>query len=156
MIARKTYGNNRIMRSMILLVSAASLILTSAGWRTDFDKAKSDAKKEHKLILLTFSGSDWCLPCIRMEEDVFSKETFTHFADANLEMVNADFPRTHKLSNTLTKQNDALAEQYDKEGDFPYTVLLDADGQVLKTWNGYKGEKPETLVQQIKPYVGTN
>ena len=72
-------------------------------------------------------------------------------------MVNVDFPRLkkNKLSRELAKQNEALSEVYNKEGHFPYTVLLDADGKVLKEWDGYKGEKPETLIQQIRSYVGT-
>jgi thioredoxin-related protein len=147
------------MRMMMLLVLAGlSTILMSSGWRTDFDRAKTDAKREHKLILLKFSGSDWCLPCMKMEANVFSKDTFSHFAAANLELVNVDFPRMkkHKLEHTLEQQNETLAEQYNKDGRFPYTVLIDADGRVLKVWDGYKGEKSETIIQQIRSYVGTN
>lgn len=143
---------------MVLLVAGISLLVTLSSWRTDFDKAKADAKREHKLILLKFSGSDWCLSCIKMEKEVFSKESFVRFAADNLELVNADFPhlKKHKLDNILAMQNEALAEQYNKDGRFPYTVLLDAEGRVLQAWNGYNGEKPETLIQQIKSYAGTH
>jgi len=132
-----------------------SVFLMSSGWRTDFQKAKEEARSENKLILLKFSGSDWCLPCIRMEKDVFSKDEFAQFADKSLEMVNADFPRLkkHELDKAVSKQNDALAEQYNKAGHFPYTLLLDADGKVLKVWDGYNGEKPEDLIRQIKIYA---
>ena len=73
-------------------------------------------------------------------------------------MVTADFPRLkkHQLTDDVARQNDALADRYNKEGLFPYTVLLDADGKVLEEWNGYNGEKPGTMIQQIKSYVGTN
>jgi thioredoxin-related protein len=151
-------GENLFTRAVSLLVlTGLSVMLMSSGWRTDFDRAKMDAKRAHKLILLKFSGSDWCVPCIKMEDKVFSSESFTHFAAANLEMVCADFPRMkkHKLEASLREQNETLAEQYNKSGSFPYTVLLDADGRVLKTWDGYNGEKPETLIQQIKSYAGT-
>jgi len=129
-----------------------ALALMSLSWRTDFDKAVSDAKVQHKLVLLKFSGSDWCLPCIRMEKEVFNTDTFSHFAQDHLCMVNADFPRLskHKLDKELTKQNERLAERYNKEGHFPLTLLLDADGKVLKTWDGYSGAKPEEVIQQIK------
>jgi thioredoxin-related protein len=132
-----------------------SLMLMSAGWRTDFDRAKADAKEKNRLILLTFTGSDWCVPCIRMEKEVFSKDTFTRYATCNLETVNADFPRLKKNDpgKAIYAQNKVLAEQYDKEGHFPFTVLLTADGKVLKTWDGYKGEKPEDLIGQIKSYA---
>jgi thioredoxin-related protein len=138
-----------------VITIALSFLIMSFGWRTDFEKAKSDARADHKLILLKFSGSDWCLPCIRMEKEVFSKDTFTRFAARSLEMVNADFPRLkkHEVSKDVAKQNDALAAQYDKEGHFPFVLLLDADGRVLKTWDGYQGQKPETLISQIEIYV---
>lgn len=130
---------------------------TSATWRSNFEQAKSEAKKDHKLILLKFSGSDWCVPCIRMEKDVFNADTFTQFAEDKLVMVNADFPRKKSgLDKAIIKQNEALAEQYDKEGHFPYTVLLDADGKVLKVWDGYKGDKPEEFIDQIQAYATTH
>lgn len=140
----------------IIALLVLPLFLMSAGiWRNDFDKAKADAKAQHKLILLKFSGSDWCIPCIRMEKDIFTQDTFQHFAQGNLIMVNADFPRLakNKLDKAVLKQNDMLAEKYNKEGHFPYTVLLDPDGKVLKVWDGYTGMKPEDLMQQIKPNV---
>lgn len=142
------------LRSLIALL-LLPLLTSAGGWRTDFDKAKIDAKKQHKLILLTFSGSDWCVPCIRMEKEVFGTDTFQHFSDQSLIAVNADFPRLarNKLSKVLTDQNEKLAEQYNKEGRFPYTVLLDPDGKVLKVWNGYKGMQPEELIAQLKPNV---
>lgn len=136
----------------VLLAAGLSLSLMSFTWQTDFEKAKAKAKSEHKLILLKFSGSDWCLPCIRMEKEVFSNQSFSQFSDKNLEMVNADFPRLskHKLDKSVSKQNEALAERYNKDGHFPLTLLLDADGKVLKVWDGYQGQKPEDLIGEIK------
>ena len=129
-----------------------AILLMSAGWRTDFDKAVTDARRDHKLVLLKFSGSDWCLPCIRMEKDVFSNDSFSHFAAGNLVMVNADFPRLskNKLSGDLVKQNESLAERYNKAGHFPLTLLINADGKVVKAWEGYTGTKPEEFIRQIK------
>lgn len=128
----------------------------SAGWGADFDRAKSDARREHKLILLRFTGSDWCVPCIKMDNEVFSKSSFSVYAEKHLELVDADFPREkkHMPANEIARQNEALAEQYNKEGHFPYTLLLDAEGKVLKIWDGYNGEKPEAMVEQIKLYAG--
>ena len=129
-----------------------AILMMSAGWRTDFDKAMADAKRDHKLVLLKFSGSDWCLPCIRMEKEVFTNDSFSHFAADNLVMVNADFPRLskNKLDNILLKQNEGLAERYDKAGHFPLTLLIDENGKVLKSWVGYTGAKPEEFIRLIK------
>lgn len=138
------------MKLLSLIVPA--MFLMSFSWRTDFSKAKDDAANQHKLILLKFSGSDWCVPCIRMEKNIFSKDAFAQYADSNLVMINADFPRLKKNqpSKDVVKQNEALAEQYDKEGSFPLTVLLSPDGKVLKRWEGDPAVSPEEFVTQIK------
>jgi thioredoxin-related protein len=129
-----------------------ALIMMSAGWRTDFDKALADARREHKLVMLKFSGSDWCLPCIRMEKDVFTNDSFSHFAADNLVMVNADFPRLskNKLEKAVLKQNESLAERYNKAGHFPLTLLIDGNGKVIKVWEGYTGTRPQEFIKQIK------
>lgn len=144
----------RKLRFVISLLVLPLFLMSAGTWRTDFEQARADAKRQHKLILLKFSGSDWCIPCIRMEKEVFATDTFQHFASESLIMVNADFPRSpDKMDKALLKQNEKLAEQYNKEGHFPYTVLLDPDGKVLKTWDGYKDMKPEALIAQLKPNV---
>jgi len=123
----------------------------AASWGTDFQKAKLEASANYKLILLKFSGSDWCIPCIQMEKEIFATDTFSHFAQNELVMVNADFPRkAGKIDKATAKQNDMLAEQYDKVGHFPYTVLLNSDGKVLQVWDGYTVKQPEAFIAQIK------
>jgi len=126
----------------------------AANWETDFGKAKDAAQKEHKYILLSFSGSDWCIPCIKTRKEIFDQTAFETFADSNLVLVNADFPRLrkHELSNTQTKANEALAEKYNKQGAFPLTILMDENGKVLKSWEGYPGVSPQAFVQQIKTF----
>jgi len=42
-----------------------------------------------------------------------------------------------------------MADQYNSLGKFPFTVLLDADGKVLKEWDGFSGDKPESYISQI-------
>ena len=127
----------------------------SSGWMTDFDLAKQKAKDEHKYILLSFSGSDWCIPCIRLHKDIFESKVFTDFADEHLELLNADFPRLKKnqLSKEQQKSNEALADKYDPQGSFPYTVLLTEDGKVVKTWEGYPNVSPEEFTAQLKTLV---
>ncbi|MFL9842891.1 thioredoxin family protein [Flavobacterium rhizosphaerae] len=115
-------------------------------WGTDFETAKKTARQEHKLILLNFSGSDWCAPCILTRKEYFENDAFIKMADKNLVLVNADFPRRKKNQPApeQVKKNEALAEKYNKEGNFPYTLLLDAEGNVLKSWVG----KPEEPVEK--------
>jgi thiol-disulfide isomerase/thioredoxin len=121
-------------------------------WDTTFSEATDKAKKENKLILLNFSGSDWCGPCIKLKKEVFESATFTAFAEKNLILVRADFPRkkANQLTEALRTQNEQLAEKYNSKGKFPLTVLLTADGKVLKEWDGYpKNLDAEKLSAEI-------
>ena len=137
----------------LLAIALLSLVTMSfTNWETDFEKAKQIATKEHKYILLNFSGSDWCGPCIRMHKEILGSEAFQQFAAEKLVMMNADFPRQKKnqLSKTLQKQNDQLADRYNSKGSFPFTAILDANGKILKSWDGFPKETPEVFLQEIK------
>ncbi len=138
-----------------LALVVSFLVFASASWRTDFAVAKQDAAKQHKYIILKFSGSDWCIPCIKMEKKIFDKDAFQQYANDKLILVNADFPRQKKNmpDAEVIKANEMLAEQYNKSGHFPLTLLLDANGKVLKTWDGYKDTTPEEFVAQIKTVI---
>jgi thioredoxin-related protein len=122
-----------------------------ADWGTDLEAAKKLAIKENKMILLNFAGSDWCIPCIKMKKQVFDNQAFTDYS-SNLVLVKADFPRLkkNKLSKEMTKANDALAAKYNKKGSFPLTVLLDAKGNIVKTWDGYSDLSAADFVEQVK------
>lgn len=121
-------------------------------WEPDFDNAKKTAAEQHRLILLNFSGSDWCGPCILTRRDYLESEGFTQIANENLVMVNADFPRKKKNMPTpeQVKRNEALAEIYNKDGSFPLTLLLDAKGKIIKAWHGKPESSPEQWTAEIK------
>lgn len=131
-------------------------LFISAGWGTNLEKAISNAKVEKKLIILNFSGSDWCAPCIQLKKEVLDSDAFIRFSDKNLELVRADFPRHKK--NQLSKEqlvyNEKLAEKYNPKGKFPLTILLSADGKILYEWDGYpKGLNTEKVIESIKGHL---
>ena len=70
-----------------------------------------------------------------------------------LVLVRADFPRMAKnqLSAEQTSRNELLAEKYNHQGKFPFTVLLDASGKVLQEWDGYpKSLTIASMTEQIQ------
>jgi protein disulfide-isomerase len=75
---------------------------TGATWLTDFDAAKATAKAEGKPVLLDFTGSDWCVWCIRLDKEVFTREAFVAYADASLVLVELDFPQRKEQPKELT------------------------------------------------------
>ena len=143
---------------MLSALLFTSLLVTSATWKTNFIEAKIEAGKNNKFILVNFSGSDWCLPCIQLRKNIFDGERFTAYASENLVLVNADFPRQnkHKLSPDQKKMNEDLAEKYNPEGKFPYTILMTADGKILKQWDGLPNLSDKQFVDEIKQTADAN
>lgn len=142
----------------LCLAMALFFTTTSPVWLHSLEAAKETAKKEHKLILLNFSGSDWCIPCIRLHDEIFQSESFSVYANNSLILVNADFPRKNKnkLSKEQQKINDDLAERYNPQGSFPYTLLLDENGNKLKVWDGFYKNGPENFIHEINEVPQTN
>lgn len=140
---------------LILSLMLVSVLHLPVDWNTDFEKAKMEAIQSHRLIVLNFSGSDWCGPCIRMKKEIFESGAFEKYAAQNLVLVRADFPRLKKnqLSKEQTKVNEALADTYNPEGKFPLTILVDEAGKVLKQWEGCPDESPEKFVNEINAFV---
>ena len=95
------------------------------GWETNVEEAIALAKKEKKSVMLEFTGSDWCPPCIMMSKKVFSKEEFLKEASEKFVLVHLDFPNGDP---ELKKKNEPYAEKYEIEG-FPTVVLLDSEGK---------------------------
>lgn len=135
----------------LLFVSFLMIGSLTPEWLTNFDAAKDKAAKENKYILLNFSGSDWCAPCIKMKKEVFESEAFLTRADAQLVLVRADFPRSKKnqLSTEQIKHNEALAEKYNPDGKFPFTLLLDANGAIVKQWDGYVFASQDKFIAEL-------
>jgi thioredoxin-related protein len=141
----------QVMVKKLALLLGIILVTTYAKAQVyNINEAQTLAKKENKMILIKFSGSDWCGPCILFKKAIFDAPEFKTFADEKLVLVIADFPRQKK--NQLPKEqqvlNDKLAEKYNPEGNFPFLVLADANGNTLKTWNGY--DKKNAVADYIK------
>lgn len=128
-----------------------AIITGSVEWLNDIEAAKTIARENHKYILLNFSGSDWCAPCIKMKQEVFENDAFLRIAEKQLVLIRADFPRAKKnqLSKEQQSHNEALAEKYNPAGKFPYTLLLDADGKILKEWDGYTFSSQDKVISQL-------
>jgi thioredoxin-related protein len=135
----------------LLAVYLGIMLLPGVTWMGDFSAAKTEAVQKHRLILINFSGSDWCGPCIRLRKEILESGIFENYASSHLVLVRADFPRQKKnqLSKEQTKLNEALADKYNADGKFPYTLLVDENGKVLKTWDGFPNETPDQFVSDI-------
>jgi thioredoxin-related protein len=138
------------MKKMFLIVALfCSMLSFSQEWKT-FEEAKILAQKENKNIILVFSGSDWCAPCIKLDKNIWQSEEFKAEAAQKWILVRADFPKkkANALPQNLQNENKELAEKYNKEGNFPLVVVMDKNTKVTgKT--GFKNVSPGEYISLL-------
>jgi thioredoxin-related protein len=134
------------------LIAVCALLRAGAEeslWLTDLPKAQAQAKKENKLVLMDFNGSDWCPPCKALRKNVLSSEAFLEFARKNLVLVDVDFPRQKKQREEVRKANEALSDKFGISV-FPTVIVLSSDGKELKRTEGYGGESTKTFIAELE------
>jgi protein disulfide-isomerase len=139
-------------RTVLAVAVVAAFFAAAAGaepsWSTDYKRSQQEAKTNHKLLLLNFTGSDWCGWCIRLQNEVFSKPEFADYAAKNLVLVELDFPSRKQLSDTIRQQNGEMAERYQIQG-FPTIIVLNADGQKVGEL-GYIPGGPSAFIAELE------
>ncbi len=117
-------------------------------WLEDHPKASQYAREENKLLLMDFTGSDWCGWCKKLDAEVFSRQEFKDYAEQNLVLLKVDFPKHTALPANVKQQNDRLAGQYHISG-FPTVVILDSQGRQVGTL-GYMEGGPAAFIAELK------
>lgn len=126
-------------------LSTSALAAPHKGWTADFEAGLAKAKKENKAVLVEFTGSDWCPPCIMMRKNVFSKEAFVSKASEKFVLVELDFP---KKDPELKKKNQPYAEKYKIDG-YPTIILMDAEGKEFSRFYASEFPKIEDFLAHI-------
>ena len=136
----KSYPCVLPLAAALALVFAAA-VHTDPTWQTDFKKAQEQAKADHKLLLVDFTGSDWCPPCKMLQKEIFSDPEFKDYASKNLVLVEVDFPRRKQQPKELALQNQELATRYGIEV-FPSVFVFSSDGKQVGAFRGYAPGTP--------------
>jgi protein disulfide-isomerase len=118
------------------------------GWMTSYEEAQQEAKANNKLMLLDFTGSDWCGWCVLLDREVFSKPKFKEYASKNLVLVELDFPRTKPIAEATKRQNVLLAQRYQVQG-FPTIIILNGEGKVVAEL-GYMKGGPDAFIAVLE------
>jgi len=143
------------MKKILITVLAATVFwqanAAESTWLTDLPKAEAQAKAENKIILLDFTGSDWCGWCIKFKKETLDTTTFQEYAAKNVVLVELDYPRKKKLSDDLTKANAALKDQYKIEG-YPTLVVLSKDGKEIGRQVGYAEGGPKAFIAKLEEF----
>ncbi|MFA5298536.1 MAG: thioredoxin family protein [Lutibacter sp.] len=140
----------------IILSALLFLVFNSVNaqdWLTNFDNAKVEANKKNQHIILVFQGSDWCAPCIKLNQEIWSSPEFITYSKEHFVMLKADFPRKNKnkLVDAQQEKNNQLMEKYNKQGYFPFVAVLDKDGNVLGN-TGYKKTSPAEYINLLNSF----
>lgn len=121
---------------------------TDTVWLTDMEQAKTVAAREGKLILIDFTGSDWCGWCVKLKKEVFTREEFLEGAGKDFVLVEIDFPKEADQSDEQKEANKALAKRHQVRG-FPTIVLTDASGREFAR-TGYREGGPGPYLEHLR------
>lgn len=149
----------KTMRKIVICVCLCGLVAVAfgaklsksvpKGWGEDFAAASETAKKEGKLLLLAFSGSDWCGWCVKMEKEIYSQKKFINEAKKKFVLVMIDSPRNKEILTKLAKkQNPELVKKYGIRG-YPSTIIARPSGEVVKRFGGYQKGGIESFLEAL-------
>ena len=130
----------------LFLLSISFVHAAEKDWLTSIEEGVKQAKKEHKHVLVEFTGSDWCPPCIMMHKKVFSKNSFVKGAQKNFVLVVLDIPNKDKA---LRKKNDAVMKKYKVRG-VPTVILMDADGKEFSRFPAARYPSVQKFLHHLK------
>ena len=143
------------MKKILIAMLAATVLwqmnAAESTWLTDLPKAQAQAKAENKIVLLDFTGSDWCHWCIKFRKEVLDTPEFQAYAAKNVVLVELDYPNKKVQSADLKKANATLKTQYDIHG-FPTLLVLNQNGKEIGRQVGFSQGGPAAFIAKLEGY----
>jgi thioredoxin-related protein len=137
----------KLVTVMILMCTS---IIQAQEWNNDLDLAMREAIAKDKKILLLFSIPESCGVCEKLEKNVLQSEEFKAFAKENYILIRPDFSESAAFE---TKANNLLiVEKYNKDGFFPFVVILDKNAKVLGSTGLYNDETPQQYLLKLRKF----
>jgi len=130
----------------LILISFSS---GAQNWQYDLNKALKDAAVQNKNVLLFFSVQEQCSTCLTLEKNIFSSVEFQNFATNHYVLVKIDFSDNAKEENLL------IVEKYNKDGFFPWVVVLNRDSKIIGKIGIYKNETPMQYLNLLQSFSKT-
>jgi thiol-disulfide isomerase/thioredoxin len=147
--ANAQFHNQVVSKSSSQPLAGESLVQASGlTWSLDFPQALARARAGNKMVLIDFTGSDWCPWCIKFDEDVLSTGKFATYAESKLVLVLADFPRHTMQSGALKQANQELQDRFHVSG-FPTLVVLNSSGKEIGRQAGYARGGPDAFIAKL-------
>jgi thioredoxin-related protein len=82
-------------------VLANAAAAKEAAWQTNFQASQAKAKAQKKILLVAFTGYDWCPWCRKLKAEVFDKQAFASAAQKQFVLVNIDFPHEKRSHDAM-------------------------------------------------------
>ncbi len=143
------------MKKILIAMLAATVFwqvnAAESTWLTDLPKAEAKAKAENKIVLVDFTGSDWCGWCIKFKKEVLDTAEFQEYAAKNVVLVELDYPHKKVQADDLKKANAALKTQFNVHG-FPTLLVLDKNGKEIGRQVGYSKGGPQAFITKLEGF----
>lgn len=143
MKAMKTLFGSLFAFTFCLFLSGTAL--AEGPWETNIEEAVKKAKAEGKLVMVEFTGSEWCPPCIMMNKEVFSKQEFLDGAQKDYVLVKIDVPKPGSDNNHPSVK---LMTQYKVQG-VPTVILLDAESKEFTRFSAAENNTVESFLKRL-------
>ena len=141
----------RILTAAIVCCALFQTWAAESQWQTDLTKAMETAKSEKKMVLIDFTGSDWCGWCIKFKKEVFATPEFNNYAKKSLVLVELDYPHQKPQTAELKKVNKQLQAKYKVTG-FPTLVVLNSSGKEVGRQEGYEAGGPSAFIAKLEGF----
>jgi hypothetical protein len=140
----------------LLLIFLLPLFQVAPTWESNFDVAKQRSIKESKIILIHFVHKSGDAKNIKLEKETFETSEFIDYANKQVVLLKIDLGIEQTSSDKQFYHNSIIRERYNNAALAPFTVITDADGKVLKTWNYKKPLKSADLISAIQTTIEAN
>lgn len=104
--------------------------IAADAWMTDLPAAMRKAEKEQKLVLIDFTGSDWCSACNLLRRNVLDTTDFRSYAAERFVLMEVDLPHRSSFDPALRARNEAIAARYGIAG-YPTILVINPQGEVM-------------------------
>ncbi len=100
-------------------------------WNTTWTMASAEARKNDKLVMMYFTGSDWEDFSKKLWRDVLSTQMFNEWAQKNVVLFLCDYPSEDlmkKQNPAIRSQNERFKQKYSID-KVPTIIFVDCDGE---------------------------
>ncbi len=131
-----------MLKNLVVAAAVAAVVapaFAETEWMTDLPAAQERAAAEGKLVLVDFTGSDWCGWCVRLRKDVLDTPAFAEYAADKFVLDEVDVPQNPNFDKELRARNEELCARFSVDG-FPTLMVLTPEGMVV---GGFVGGRPD-------------